>query len=47
MYSTIDDFILAKTIGKGRSATVKKAYHPDGSKIALKIFKDKEALELA
>ena len=53
MYSTIDDFILGDTLGKGFSAKVKKAFHPDGSEIALKIFQkekpnfDERILKLA
>ena len=36
--SSLDDFKLLKTLGKGGSATVKLAEGPDGEEYAVKIF---------
>ena len=39
---TIDYFTVGRTLGSGFSAKVKEAIHPDGGKVALKVFqKDK------
>ena len=40
MTATIDDYIIGRTLGKGGSCEVKEATQPDGTKVALKIFKE-------